>query len=241
MKRPTIPLALVLSLDSAGLGVTTPALAHEDRCGAVAASVREAGFDDRVSVTCTDRHAIVASDTYPPHEKMTGITGTNEQLPSMIERMANADANPIIGWAFDGFPIYGDANPDGSAIAAGELDLCNGRPDDTFGHRYHSSSEAPYVVQCLVGVVPDFDELPRVRPLSPADGGRGPEPGRPPRGGVENLVFAEDDAGRRTMTYRHEGADYSMSYAPSETGGCYDVETRTVTNDGELFERTLCR
>lgn len=183
--------------------VPTLAVAHENHCGAVAASVADAGFDADVTVTCTDDHVILTSDTYPDHELMTGITGTNEQVPvpaeygapiilapvligtpqtrdaalgvavngvpiydytgggemsaadlahhqahhdtiqtgqldvcgghagrgddyhyhaepsCMIKQMANAGDAAIIGWAFDGFPIYGDANPDGSVIAGG--------------------------------------------------------------------------------------------------------------------------
>ena len=83
----------------------------------------------------------------------------------MIEQMANVGDAAIIGWAFDGFPIYGDANPDGSVIADGTLDVCNGQADDIFGYRYHTSPYPPYIVQCLMGEVPDFDALPRVRPL----------------------------------------------------------------------------
>ena len=235
----------------------TFAIAHEDHCNAVAASVADAGFGGDVTVTCTDSHAIVTSDTYPDHEMMTGITGTNEQVPvpaeygapillaptlastpltrdaalgvavngvpiydytgggemsqadlahhqaqhdtiqtgqldacgghagrgddyhyhaaptCMIEQMANAGDAAIIGWAFDGFPIYGDANPDGSVIADGTLDVCNGQADDTFGYRYHTSPDAPYIVQCLMGEVPDFDALPRVRPLTADNWRRG--------------------------------------------------------------------
>jgi hypothetical protein len=68
-----------------------------------------------------------------------------------------------------GFPIYGDNNPDGSVIAEEDLDLCNGQTDKTFGYRYHTSARAPYIVQCLMGKVADFDRLPRVPPLSAAD------------------------------------------------------------------------
>ena len=46
----------------------------------------------------------------------------------MIDNMKNAGDNPIIGWAFDGFPIYGDNNPDGSKIGESALDICNGQP-----------------------------------------------------------------------------------------------------------------
>ena len=45
------------------------------------ASVEDAGFADRVTVTCDGDAALVTSDTYPDHELMTGIVGTNEQIP----------------------------------------------------------------------------------------------------------------------------------------------------------------
>ena len=302
----------------------TFAIAHEDHCNAVAASVADAGFGGDVTVTCTDSHAIVTSDTYPDHEMMTGITGTNEQVPvpaeygapillaptlastpltrdaalgvavngvpiydytgggemsqadlahhqaqhdtiqtgqldacgghagrgddyhyhaaptCMIEQMANAGDAAIIGWAFDGFPIYGDANPDGSVIADGTLDVCNGQADDTFGYRYHTSPDAPYIVQCLMGEVPDFDALPRVRPLTAETGG-GASPGRPPRGGVQDLVFTQNKDGTRSMDYTYEGKAYFIRYAPADADGCYDFTTQTVTNNGELMTGAFCR
>ncbi|WP_376875579.1 YHYH protein [Albirhodobacter sp. R86504] len=300
--------------------------AHDEasHCAAVTQSVAEAGFADVVTVTCTDDQALIAGDTYPDHEMMTGIIGTNEQVPvpavnyaspvalapvkstephtrdaalgvavngvpiydytaggemsqedlgsyqahldtvatgqldacgghagrgddyhyhaaptCMIEQMANKGPDAIIGWAFDGYPIYADTNPDGSAIDAGVLDVCNGQADDTFGYRYHTSEGAPYIIQCLMGEVPDIDALPRVRPLTAAEGG--PEAGQPPRGGVEDLVFAQEGDGTRTMTYSYQGGQYYIKYAPSETENCYNFETRTVTNGGELFEQELCR
>lgn len=307
-----------------GLAAASAASAHGDVCTAVTASVADAGFEGEVTVTCTDSHAIVQSDTYPDHEKMTGIVGTNEQVPvpadyaapillapklgtspltrdaalgvavngvpmydytgggemteadlahhqaqhytlqteqldvcgghagrgddyhyhvkptCMIEEMANAGDDAIIGWAFDGFPIYGDNNPDGSVIEEGMLDVCNGQPDQFFGYRYHTSAEAPYIVQCLMGEVADFDSLPRVRPLSVA-GGNGAAPGRPPRGGVEALVFTEAADGTRSMDYSYEGEDFYMRYAPSDNSGCYNFTTRTVTNSGEVKTGEYCR
>jgi hypothetical protein len=302
-----------------------PAAAHEDHCTAVATSVADAGFSDSVTVTCTDSHATLTSDTYPDHDMMTGITGTNEQVPvpaeygapiilapvftgtpltrdaalgvavngvpiydytgggemreadlahhqtqhdtlqtgqldvcgghagrgddyhyhmaptCMIDAMANAGDDTILGWAFDGFPIYGDANPDGTAIANGVLDVCNGQPDETFGYRYHTSQDAPYIVQCLMGEISNFDDLPRVRPLSAAGGGRGVAAGRPPQGGVENLVFTQNGDGTRSMDYIYEGQDYYIRYAPSGNDNCYDYTTKTVTNGGDIVEGEFCR
>ncbi|MCF2870344.1 YHYH protein [Octadecabacter sp. G9-8] len=305
--------------------IAAPAFAHEERCAAVAASVDDAGFSDSVTVTCTDSHATLTSDTYPDHDMMTGISGTNEQIPvpaqyaapiilapqfsgtpltrdaalgvavngvpiydytgggemnvadlahhqaqhdtlqtgqldlcgghagrgddyhyhvtptCMIDQMENAGPDAIIGWAFDGYPIYGDVNPDGTAISADALDVCNGQADATFGYRYHTSSDAPYIVQCLMGVVENFDQLPRVRPLTAAGGGGGTEPGRPPRGGVENLVFTQNDDGSRSMDYTYQGQDYYIRYAPSGSANCYDYTTSTVTNGGTIMEGEFCR
>ena len=160
----------------------------------------------------------------------------------MIEMMPNAGPSAIIGWAFDGFPIYGDMNPDGTAIADGALDICNGQPDETFGYRYHATEEAPYIIQCIMGEVADMRSLPRVPPLSAAGGGRGAEAGRPPRGGVENLVFTQDDdTGLHSLTYSYKGDDYYINYTPSETPDCYNFETRTITNNGEVYANELCR
>ncbi len=320
-----MPRNLTMSITaSMAIAAASAAFAHDDHCAAVRGSVVDAGFDDSVTVTCTGSHAILQSDTYPDHEKMTGIIGTNEQVPvpgdyaapillspelgttpltrdaalgvavngvpifdytgggemthadlarhqarhdtlqthqldvcgghagrgddyhyhakptCMIDQMANAGDSAIIGWAFDGFPIYGDNNPDGSVIAAGDLDVCNGQSDEAFGYRYHTSEEAPYIVQCLMGVVAEFDNLPRVSPLVATDGS-GAAPGRPPQGGVQNLVFTENPDGSRSMAYTYEGEDHYIRYVPSDEPGCYDFTTRTVTNGGGVLVGEYCR
>lgn len=309
---------------SMAIATSPAAFTHDDHCAVVKASVVDAGFDDRDAVTCTRSHAIIQSDTYPNHEKMTGIIGTNEQVPvpadyaapillsptlgttaltrdaalgvavngvpiydytgggemteadlahhqaqhdtlqthqldvcgshagrgddyhyhakptCMIEQMKNAGDSAIIGWAFDGFPIYGDNNPDSSKISADDLDVCNGQPVETFGYRYHTSEEAPYIVQCLMGIVADFDHLPRVSPLVAANGGVA-APGMPPKGGVQNLVFSERPDGSRSMDYTYKGEEYYIRYTPSGTPGCYNFSTRTVTNEGNELTGEYCR
>ena len=310
-----------------------PAQAHEDQphdanahCEAVMTSVEKAGFADTVTVTCEDDHAIISSDTYPAHELMTGIVGTNEQVPlpakkydapiplkpvlgdtpqtrdaalgvavngvpifdytgggemtekdlhhhqtehdtyltrqldicgghagrgddyhyhmkpvCMIAQMANAGNDAIIGWAFDGFPIYGDNNPNGTPVVEGMLDVCNGQTDQTYGYRYHTSEDSPYIIQCLMGEVGDLRELPRTAPLTNAATGQTVKPGHPPAGGVENLIFTQDENGSRSMDYSYHGEDYYIRYSPSGTENCYNFETRTVTNDGEIQTGEFCR
>ncbi|MCW8833941.1 MAG: YHYH protein, partial [Colwellia sp.] len=158
----------------------------------------------------------------------------------MIESMENTGDNTVIGWGYDGYPLYGNKNPDGSTIANGDLDVCNGQIDDDFGYRYHTSNEAPYIIQCLVGEV-DTDTLPRVAPLNgDFEGIRANL--TPPQGGVENLTHTVAENGTRTMTYSYHGSEYYVTYSPSATQDyCYDFEQRTVSNGGAIESGTFCR
>ncbi|MEP2980979.1 MAG: YHYH protein [Lentilitoribacter sp.] len=324
VRRYYVSTALALFISVGFSTISVQAHEEHDHCEAVKQSVSDAGFDDKVVVTCDNGKAIISSDTYPDHELMTGIVGTNEQVPvpgrydapiplnpqlsdtpktrdsslgvaingvpifdytgggemsesdlyhhqtqhdtlitqqldvcgghagrgddyhyhvapkCMIEEMDNAGPGAIIGWAFDGFPIYGDINPDGSEILKGALDVCNGQLDDTFGYRYHTSKDAPYIVQCLMGDMPDIRDLPRIPPLEFASGGR-VDPGRPPRGGVENLTFTQSASGERSMDYTYKGEKYYMRYKPSGKADCYSFKTKTVTNNGNLVTAEYCR
>lgn len=157
----------------------------------------------------------------------------------MIEAMKNKGPAAILGWAFDGYPIYGNTNPDGSAIAPGELDVCNAKSDATFGMRYHTSEGHPYVLQCLVGEL-DLAKAPRVAPLA-KQGGGGRPPGAKPPGGVTNLHLVEAADASRTMTYEHAGTGYSIRYEPTSTPGCWAFAERSFTTGGVLQSGTFCR
>ncbi|MGJ8647165.1 MAG: YHYH protein [Marinomonas colpomeniae] len=292
------------------------------RCDAIKSSVSDAGFAQGVSVTCDNEYAYVTSSTYPDHEVMTGITGTNEQVPvpaegysapiklnpvkaenfttidaavgvavngvpiydyssqgeldiheyderhdtlvlgqldncgghsgrgddyhyhvspsCMIDTMKKQGSDAIIGWGYDGYPLYGDKNPDGSDIATGALDVCNGQADDEYGYRYQTSAKPPYIIQCLVGEV-DTQKLPRVSPLSGDKDGIRAEL-RPPQDGVENLTHTVSKDGSRTMRYEYQGEEYFTIYSPSsQKEGCYDFKQKTITNGGKVETGTFCR
>ncbi len=59
--------------------------------------------------------------------------------------------SPLIGWAFDGFAIYGPNGEDGQLPH--DLDECNGHLDNTRGYHYHVTSRFPYVLGAYRGVV----------------------------------------------------------------------------------------
>jgi hypothetical protein len=79
--------------------------------------------------------------------------------------------SPIIGYAFDGFPIYGP-NDDNGKPAAG-LDSCNGEFDKIRGYHYHVTAGYPYILGGYHGTpaTADFDHG---RPGGGMDGPRGP-------------------------------------------------------------------
>ncbi len=159
----------------------------------------------------------------------------------MIEQMENKGDDAILGWAFDGFPLYGNNNPDGTPISANTLDVCNGQPDDTYGYRYHTSADSPYIIQCLRGEVASPKSLPRVAPLRRASDKKPMAARRPPRGGVEELLFTPLGAGAFSMDYSHEGERFYIRYTPTNTAHCYRLETRTVSDRGTVKTDEYCR
>jgi hypothetical protein len=242
-------------------GTSDAAPVATDRCAVITRSIQEAGFAAKVTVTCDARYANVASDTYPEHAKMDGITGTNDQVPvpapgyvspiplAPVRAASPTTIDAALGVAVNGVPIYDYSSqgmndiytydPKADTKLTGELDVCNAKADGTFGARYHTSDAPPYVFQCLVGQV-DLARAPRVAPLTQPNG-MGKPPGSKPPGGVTNLHLAEASDGTRTMTYDWSGKTYSIAYKPSATPGCWDFVETSFTTGGVAVRSTYCR
>jgi hypothetical protein len=89
--------------------------------------------------------------------------------------------SPLIGYAFDGFAIYGPNGEDGKPPA--DLDECNGHTDKEHGYHYHVTNRFPYILGGYHGVVEasNLDRGPRPGgPGGPGRGRRGPPPPPPP-------------------------------------------------------------
>ena len=158
MKQITIWLTTALILTGFS------AQAHSaDRCTAIADSINQAGFGDKVSVSCKRGVATIHSDTYPDHDMMTGITGTNEQVPvPAIDHAAPIPLQPQLGTkpqtrdsslgvAVNGVPIF-DYTAGGEmsqsdllhhqarhdTVQTGQLDKCGGHAGRGDDYHYHA-------------------------------------------------------------------------------------------------------
>jgi YHYH protein len=93
--------------------------------------------------------------------------------------------SPLIGYAFDGYAIYGPNGEDGKPPT--DLDECNGHTDAEHGYHYHVTAGYPYILGGYHGVVEEknFDHGgPPGGGLLNGRGGPplGPRGGRPPFG-----------------------------------------------------------
>ncbi len=90
----------------------------------------------------------------------------------------------LMGYAFDGFGIYGYYGEDGSELTNADLDECHGHShaiewdgQSVDMYHYHATHEFPYTVGCFMGT-------PAVRALSAGEGQNGQnQPGGPQGGG----------------------------------------------------------
>lgn len=70
-----------------------------------------------------------------------------------------ADADSLVGWALDGFPILGRRDAHGAELTNDDLDACHGRSETvtvdgrTYQYAYRLTREYPYSLGCFKGQV----------------------------------------------------------------------------------------
>lgn len=131
-----------------------------------------------------------------------------------------------IGWALDGFALYGMTEPDGAPVK--NLDEWNGHQHDARGYHYHATKAYPYVNGGLRGEVTVEDDAitpqPRTDPVRPA--------GRPLRG-ARITGFRHPAANRYELDYAVAGETRSIRYSiDSDTTFTFTF----VDKDGERTE-----
>jgi len=113
----------------------------------------------------------------------------------------------ILGWALDGFPIYGLTEPNGTP--ATKLDSCMGHDlKNGLGYHYHFSLSAPYSPMCFHGLVPPENNPEHQPAAAPAR-----QAGAPAKVVITAMHF--EIAGKSTLSYNYNGAPGSVTYWPT--------------------------
>lgn len=147
------------------------------------------------------------------------------------------DTHPL-GWALDGYAIFGYRNPDGTV--ATRDGICGGNtvthPNAPSGYAYHVTDVSPYVLSCFFGVPsPDLaGQAAKFSPLRP--------PGTPMQGVSAMSLDATQTSlavgGTTTMTWTGGGKRYDVRYART-SALCW---TFTFLTDGvETGTNGYCR
>lgn len=133
-----------------------------------------------------------------------------------------AEGDLPIGYAMDGFPIYG-------VIDGLDLDECQGAYDAEGNYGYYASHAYPYVNGCFTGEV-DLSLQPATHPIRPA--------GEP----IQVLITAlyQDEDGWNRLEYEYQGNLYTMNYRLDENE-CYEFEyVENVGADELIRTETYC-
>jgi len=166
----------------------TPSAAAQPNCvggeigimlsGVVIFSAFDAGGRDAV--------ATEVQDQCDGHPQVSGFYHYHS-LSDCIVDTATSGHSALVGYAFDGYGIYGYYGEDGGEVTNADLDVCHGHTHivEWDGqmvemYHYHATHEFPYVVGCFHGEA-------AVKTLSAGEGqgGQGGQ-GQPPAGGQGN-------------------------------------------------------
>ena len=133
-----------------------------------------------------DAGAHEVQDRCGGHPEITGQYH-HHTLPPCLDTGPKATESPLIGYALDGFGIYGPRSPGGRVVTTADLDVCHGTTSEVNwrGRRvsvYHyvATNDFPYVVSCFRGTPITSAQGLHIGP--PGAGGGAPPgpPGAPP-------------------------------------------------------------
>jgi hypothetical protein len=105
-----------------------------------------------------DAVAWEAQDACGGHPQAAGQYHYHSIPDCLNEGESRKAHSKLVGWALDGFPIYGERGEDGEELANDGLDVCHGHThrvkldgEKVRTYHYHGTAEYPYTVGCFRG------------------------------------------------------------------------------------------
>lgn len=138
-----------------------PVIADEPSClpmGPIGITLSGAVFYHALDADNRDAVANEVFDTCEGHPQNRGQYHYHH-LSSCMDYEDGTGHSPLIGYALDGFGIYGPFGDDGNVITNADLDECHGHVgsiEDEDGslqeiYHYHANNEFPYTLGCFKG------------------------------------------------------------------------------------------
>ncbi len=195
---------------------TNPEIANKPGClpmGTIGIALSGSVFFNALDADKRDAVANEILDACEGHPQQHGQYHYHHNSPCFNQGI-EGEHSPLLGYALDGFGIYGARGEDGKIITNNELDECHGHTGsalDRLGDRiteyhYHINNEFPYTLGCFKGVV-DASMLER-RPAAEGDRRIGTEAGEGSgrdnrRGGPVDLSIVAKKLGVRERDLQH--------------------------------------
>ncbi len=172
-----------------------PAIADTPSClpmGAIGVMLTGAVLFNALDARGENALAHEILDKCQGHPQQSGLYHYHGKSPCQDDPAPEAEHSALIGYAFDGFGIYGSRDEGGVLLSSSDLDECHGHvgPAMVDGamqtvYHYHATHDYPYTVSCFKGTAVSAIGLSEMRGGARPEGSRrgnsfGPPPGRRP-------------------------------------------------------------
>ena len=105
-----------------------------------------------------DAVAWEVQDSCSGHPQQSGQYHYHSIPPCLNDGESRKAHSKLVGWALDGFPIYGERGEDGDELSNADLDVCHGHThkvkldgEKVRTYHYHGTAGYPYTVGCFRG------------------------------------------------------------------------------------------
>jgi Raf kinase inhibitor-like YbhB/YbcL family protein len=147
-----------------------------------------------------------------------------------VHLQKQAGAGQPVGWALDGYPIYG--YQDEAAPDFAPLDQWNGHRGPDGSYHYHATKTYPYLNGGFFGEVVERDGQ-----VDPQPRATSPRPALPPLRGAKITAFRKANAKTYVLTYEINGRPGTVTYTLGEAGAV-SFTFRSVDGQTETQEYT---